>query len=106
MTDSQADISWPNISDAIYYDIRFQEDDGNNGIGNNNWIYINNIPNNQYSLTSLLPNTEYEFEVRSYCNSGYSYWSDDEEFETLNIIIYDCNNFPNGSAFIDNAEIV
>ena len=102
VTDSQADISWPNISDAIYYDIRFQEDDGNNGIGNNNWIYINNIPNNQYSLTSLLPNTEYEFEVRSYCNSGYSYWSDDEEFETLNIIIYDCNNFPNGSAFIDN----
>ena len=102
VTDSQADISWSNISNAIYYEIRYQEDDGNNGIGNNNWIYINNIPTNQYSLTSLLPNTEYEFEVRSYCNSGYSYWSDDEEFETLNIIIFDCNNIPNGSAFIDN----
>ena len=96
-TDYHADISWPNISDAIYYEIRYQEEDGNN-----NWIYINNIPTNQYSLTSLLPNTEYEFEVRSYCNTGYSYWSDDEEFETLNIIIYDCNNIPNGSAFIDN----
>ena len=100
-TDYQADISWSNNSDAIYYEIRYQEDNGNNGIGNN-WIYIYNIQNNQYSLTSLLPNTEYEFEVRSYCNSGYSYWSDDEEFETLNIIIFDCNNTPNGSAFIDN----
>ena len=40
--------------------------------------------------------------MRSYCNTGYSYWSDDEEFETLNSIIYDCNNTPNGSAFIDN----
>ena len=44
--------------------------------------------------------------MRSCCNSGYSYWSDDEEFETLNIIIYDCNNFPNGSAFIDNCGII
>ena len=61
VTDSQADISWSNISDAIYYEIRYQEDDGNNGMGNNNWTYINNIPSTNSSLTSLLPNTEYEF---------------------------------------------
>ena len=102
VTDSQADISWSIISDAIYYDIRYQEDDGNNGMGNNNWIYIYNIQTNYYSLTSLLADTEYEYEVRSYCNTGYSYWSDDEEFETLNIITYDCDNIPNGSAYIDN----
>ena len=38
-TDYQADISWSNNSDAIYYEIRYKEDDGNNGISNN-WIYV------------------------------------------------------------------
>ena len=101
-TDTQADITWNNVSNALFYVLRYQEDDGNNGIGNNNWIYIDDIYTNSTILTSLNPDTEYEFEVRSYCSTGFSYWSDDEEFETLNAISYDCAGVANGSAFLDN----
>ena len=100
-TDTQADITWNNVSNALFYVLRYQEDDGNNGIGNNNWIYIDDIYTNSTILTSLNPDTEYEFEVRSYCSTGFSYWSDDEEFETLNAISYDCAGVANGSAFLD-----
>ena len=98
-TDTQADISWNNVSNALYYDLRYKEDDGNSG-----WIYIDDVYTNSAILTSLNPDTEYEFEVRSYCSTGFSYWSDDEEFETLNTIFYDCAGVANGTAFIDNCN--
>lgn len=98
-TDTQADISWNNVSNALYYDLRYKEDDGNSG-----WIYVDDIYTNSAILTSLYPDTEYEFEVRSYCSTGFSYWSDDEEFETLNTIFYDCAGVANGTAFIDNCN--
>ena len=99
-TDTQADISWNNVSNALYYDLRYKEDDGNSG-----WIYIDDIYTSSAILTSLNPDTEYEFEVRSYCSTGFSYWSDDEEFETLNTIFYDCAGVANGTAFIDNCKM-
>jgi len=82
ITLSSATLGWDAVSGALGYQVRFKED----GTSWGSWIY-DIVYVTTLSKTGLLSNTEYEWEVRSFCDSSMisvSAW-EDEEFETLEL---------------------
>ena len=70
ITQSSVSMSWNGVTGASSgYEIQYRP-----AAGNNSWNgYVTGNPN--YTVQSLTSNTQYEFQVRSNCGSGYSYWS-------------------------------
>ena len=80
ITLTSADLVWDAVVGALGYQVRFKQDGSSWG----SWVY-NTVYVTTLSKTGLLSDTEYEWEVRSFCDSSMitvSAW-EHEEFETL-----------------------
>ena len=94
-----ATLNWDADSSVDHYRLRYHE------IGASSWMYNHNVPaGNFYNLTGLISSVSYEWQLKAFCSSGNtpsSSWSSLSSFTTTNHPV-DCNNTPNGTAFIDS----
>ncbi|MBE50388.1 MAG: hypothetical protein CMP51_01705, partial [Flavobacteriales bacterium] len=94
-----ATLAWDADSNVHHYRLRYRE------VGVNSWSYDHNVPSaSSYLLSGLNPLINYEWQLKSICSPGNfpaSGWSLLQNFTTANFPV-DCNNTPNGSAFIDS----
>ena len=94
-----ATLNWDADSSVNHYRLRYHE------IGASSWMYDHNVPaGNLYNLTGLSSSISYEWQLKAFCSSGNtpsSSWSSLSFFTTTNHPV-DCNNAPNGTAFIDS----
>lgn len=68
ITPTSAKIEWQSVPAALSYDVRVRI------VGNANWITAN-ILDLDADLTNAASCTDWEFQIRSVCNSGTSDWS-------------------------------
>ncbi|MBT5354178.1 MAG: fibronectin type III domain-containing protein, partial [Flavobacteriales bacterium] len=94
-----ATLNWDTDSSIDHYRLRYHE------IGASSWMYNHNVPaGNFYNLTGLDTSVSYEWQLKSLCSAGNSpssAWSVLQNFTTTNYPV-DCNNTPNGIAWIDS----
>ena len=94
-----ATLNWDLDTLVHHYRLRYRP------TGAPNWSYDHNIPQgNSYNLLGLVASTNYEWQLKSICSSGNSpssSWTSLQTFTTTNFPV-DCNNTPNGSAWIDS----
>ncbi|MAR39097.1 MAG: hypothetical protein CMD22_00150, partial [Flavobacteriales bacterium] len=94
-----ATINWDADTSVDHYRVRYKE------TGTTTWNYDHNIPLGiSHDLSGLSALTNYEWQSKAFCSSGNSNsssWSTLESFTTTNHPV-DCNNTPNGSAWIDS----
>ncbi|MBX7107936.1 MAG: aryl-sulfate sulfotransferase [Chitinophagales bacterium] len=77
ITDHSAKVSWPDVSNAVSYDIQYRK------LGTSNWKLKNNTDPKKI-LSNLKPATTYEYQVMVHCQNGYgSDWSPINTFTTL-----------------------
>ena len=68
-------VSWTPVSNAIKYDLRRRE------LGSLTWNYIYSMTATSRTLNNLNQGSTYEWEVRTYCNTGgMSSWSSTQTF--------------------------
>ncbi|TYB70865.1 MULTISPECIES: M14 family zinc carboxypeptidase [Bizionia] len=75
---SSTNASWT-AATADSFDLRYRE------VGTPTWTDILGISSNPYQITGLSPNTTYEFQVKSYCGSNSTTYSNSQQFTTTNI---------------------
>ena len=94
-----ATLNWDADSSVDHYRLRYQES------GASSWMYNHNVPaGNFYNLTGLDTSVSYEWQLKAFCSAGSlpsSGWSALQTFTTINLPV-DCNNTPNGTAFLDS----
>ena len=93
-----ATLNWDLDTTVHHYRVRYKES------GSTSWNFEHGIYTNSETLNGLLANTTYVWQVRAFCSSGNSnssWWSSENTFTTSNFPV-DCNNTPNGSAYIDS----
>ena len=94
-----ASLNWDLDTLVHHYRLRYRP------TGTPNWSYDHNVPQvNSYNLLGLVASTNYEWQLKSICSSGNSpssSWTSLQTFTTTNFPV-DCNNTPNGSAWIDS----
>ena len=92
-----ATANWIIDNNVDHYRIRYKE------VGTTTWNNKNNILNSYKIINNLSAGTSYSWQVMAYCSSinGNSSWSVADTFMTSNFAL-DCNNTPNGTAFIDS----
>lgn len=91
---SSSTLNWNNTTGVTSYDIRFRK------VGDISWTSTASTTNSKL-LTGLTPGSNYEFQVRSACNSTYSNYSTLATFATLQITY--CSAF--GIVNTDNHHI-
>lgn len=74
ITTTSANLSWNSTGST--FDLRYRE------VGSPTWIDVNGLSANSYNITGLTVDTDYEFEVRSLCNSNTSAYSSAYSFST------------------------
>ena len=94
-----ATLNWDADSSVDHYRVRYKE------IGTTTWNYDHNVPSGiSYDLSGLSTLTNYEWQLKAFCSAGTSpssSWSILQRFTTTNYPV-DCNNTPNGTAYIDS----
>ena len=94
-----ATINWDVDTSVNRYRIRYRE------VGVGSWQYNHNVPSlGFFNLTGLSSSLNYEWQLKAICSSGNlpaSGWSSLQTFTTTNYPV-DCNNTPNGIAWIDS----
>lgn len=77
ITDHSAKVTWPDVSNAVSYDIQYRKQ------GTSTWKLKNNTDPKKF-LSNLKPATTYEYQVLAHCQNGYaSDWSSIKTFTTL-----------------------
>ena len=93
-----ATLNWILDANAHHYKIKYRK------LGTSNTIKRNNITTNSKDINNLVHASSYAWQVMGFCSANDtigSNWSAVESFVTANDPV-DCNNTPNGVAFIDS----
>ena len=93
-----ATLNWDLDANADHYRLRYKEN------GSSSWLYEHNATGVSYDVASLNQLSTYIWQAKAFCSSGSvpnSTWSVVDTFVTANYPV-DCNNTPNGTAFIDS----
>ncbi|WP_299112134.1 M14 family zinc carboxypeptidase [uncultured Winogradskyella sp.] len=77
ITTNSATLSW--TSTGATFDLRYRES------GTTTWTDVLGLTSNTYDITGLTTDTDYEYEVRSLCNSNTSSYSSTYNFSTTSI---------------------
>ncbi|MCT4630138.1 M14 family zinc carboxypeptidase [Winogradskyella sp.] len=77
ITASTADLGW--TSSEATFDLRYRE------VGSGSWTDVLGLSTNSNSLSALNPDTNYEYQVRSKCESNTSSYSPSFLFATLTV---------------------
>ncbi|MFC5195749.1 M14 family zinc carboxypeptidase [Bizionia hallyeonensis] len=84
---------------ADSFDLRYRE------VGSPTWTDILGNTSNPYQITGLSPNTTYEFQVKSYCGSNSTAYSESEQFTTTNITYCNAQGDDVSEEYIGNVNI-
>lgn len=68
ITDHSAKVSWPEVHNAVSYDIQYRKQ------GKVEWK-LKNITDPKKIISNLKPSTTYEYRVRTNCQNGFADWS-------------------------------
>ena len=93
-----ATLNWDLDANVDHYRLRYKEN------GSSSWLYEHNATGVSYDVASLNQLSTYIWQAKAFCSSGSvpnSTWSVVDTFVTANYPV-DCNNTPNGTAFIDS----
>jgi len=94
-----ADLNWDADTNVDHYRVRYRE------VGSPTWLFDHNVPAGViYNLSGLNSLLTYEWQAKAVCSAGTSpssSWSLVQAFTTTNYPV-DCNNTPNGTAYIDS----
>ncbi|MCS7077087.1 MAG: fibronectin type III domain-containing protein [Bacteroidia bacterium] len=66
ITNNSATLNWNLVSSVSSYEIRIKP------VSSSSWTVYSGINTNSYTATGLSPSTNYEWQVRSFCNSTFS----------------------------------
>ena len=90
--------NWTLDTNVHHYRVRYKE------IGATSWLFKHGVTSGSQDIDGLTSSTSYIWQVRSFCsvgNTNSSGWCLLDTFVTANFPL-DCNNTPNGTAYIDS----
>ena len=90
--------NWTIDNNVDHYRVRYKE------VGTSSWLFEHNATGSSYDFNGLNSASTYIWQAKAFCSAGNSpssSWSVLDTFTTTNYVV-DCNNTPNGSAFIDS----
>ncbi|MAU35919.1 MAG: hypothetical protein CMD14_00910, partial [Flavobacteriales bacterium] len=90
-------LNWDLDSSVDHYRLRFKE------VGSSNWLFQHNATGVSHDIFNLNSGSTYIWQAKAFCSAGDSIksgWSVLDTFTTTSYIV-DCNNTPNGTAYLD-----